>query len=311
MNKTQNKNIIFGLLFFSLFVSLPVYSQKNKLVIYTDGACGRCQFAKQFLKKNHILNDNLSINQGDIVMDMWNKLYSIGVAQNAKIELPVIVLNGVVVFPVVENSVVTDTDLSDFLINLDKFYKLGSEFPYSYTGQDYMQIYNGEKEPALVIEQLPGVFYIIVGSYKHLEYARKAEKLLKNESFKRAKIIQSGNKYRISAGNFTHFNELANFTEKLPEKYKNFWILFKDKNNTELIVDNPDGTFAVVAGSFSKKINAVELQNKLKSSGFSDCIINKRNNLYRVVLKSFDKYEKAVSYKKNHNDIKNLWLLLY
>ncbi len=53
--------------------------------------------------------------------------------------------------------------------------------------------------------------------------------------------------------------------------------------------------FHVVVGSFSVKRNAINLKNKLLSEGNSAIVVKNENNMYRVIIASYDNYSNAHS----------------
>lgn len=294
-----------------IFFSLTTFAQEKDLILYTDPTCQRCQASKQFLQKSGISFENKSIMQSENVQDMWVYLRNAGVKNSDNIEFPVVIMNNVVIFPVIEAGKNKNVDLEEFFINLDKFYKFGTTIPYNYSGQDFLQIYEGKHDNKIAIERLSGTFYIIIGSFTNLTAAKSVLNDLINKSYKNPEIVESKGKYRVSANRLNDLESILNFTSTLPPEYQDFWILFKDKELNELVVDNPDGSFGIVVASFPGKEKAEKLIKELNAKGFKNASIYEKTNTFRVLISTFSNYEEAKEFLKKQTAFNDLWMVIY
>jgi len=281
------------------------------IIVYTDPSCKRCQGTKLFFNDRKIEYQNRSIEIEENVYDMWDKLKEIGLSMDKLIEMPVILVNSVVVYPITENGIIKNISLENFLYELDKFTRLGTPLPYSYSGQDYMQIYEGEKDKRITLEKLTGNYFVIVSSFVNKANAEAFLKKLIDENYKNASInLSKENLNRISIASFTDFKDLLFFMPKITEKYKDAWILFKDKAGNEVVVNNPDGTFAIVAGIFPEEEKANTLKNELIGKSYKDTKISKTDKFFRVIIADFQEYDQAIKYYKEHSKKINLMIIL-
>ena len=83
------------------------------------------------------------------------------------------------------------------------------------------------KTPAdsLVISKSTGRYYLIFGSFKTLEDAKKQAKKYRAEGFKNAKVVSKDNKFRISLTDYAKQESAASAKKELPAKYKDAWIM--------------------------------------------------------------------------------------
>ncbi len=68
-------------------------------------------------------------------------------------------------------------------------------------------------------------FFLIFGSYPNMHSAREALKLLKQNDFNDAGILEKNNKYRIYLNKFDSLREAMFAKDNLPFEYKEAWIL--------------------------------------------------------------------------------------
>lgn len=68
------------------------------------------------------------------------------------------------------------------------------------------------------------------------------------------------------------------------------------KNAMKADETKSDVLYRVQVGAFSVKSNAINMQSKLKKSGYKDALIVKRGNLYRVQVGAFSKKSNAENY---------------
>ncbi len=83
------------------------------------------------------------------------------------------------------------------------------------------------KTPAdtIVVSKATGRYYIIFGSYKTVEDAKKQVKKYRAEGFKNAKVISKDNKFRISLTDYAKQESAQSAKKDLPAKYKEAWIM--------------------------------------------------------------------------------------
>jgi hypothetical protein len=83
------------------------------------------------------------------------------------------------------------------------------------------------KVPAdsLVVSKATGRYYIIFGSFKTLDDAKKQAKKYRAEGFKNAKVISKDNKFRISLTDYSKQESAQSAKKDLPAKYKEAWIM--------------------------------------------------------------------------------------
>ena len=77
----------------------------------------------------------------------------------------------------------------------------------------------------LVISKATGRYYLIFGSLKTLEDAKKQAKKYRAEGFKNAKVITKDNKFRISLTDYAKQESAQSAKRDLPVKYKDAWIM--------------------------------------------------------------------------------------
>ena len=82
-----------------------------------------------------------------------------------------------------------------------------------------------KKAESTVVSLYTGRYYLIVGSLKTLEDARKELKKYTKKGFSTAKIVIKEDVYRISLSDFTTMQEARDAKAKLGKEYKNAWIL--------------------------------------------------------------------------------------
>ncbi len=83
------------------------------------------------------------------------------------------------------------------------------------------------KAPAdsMVVSKATGRYYLIFGSIKTLEDAKKQAKKYRAEGFKNAKVITKDNKFRISLTDYAKQESALSAKKDLPAKYKDAWIM--------------------------------------------------------------------------------------
>jgi len=83
------------------------------------------------------------------------------------------------------------------------------------------------KVPAdsLVVSKATGRYYLIFGSFKTLDDAKKQAKKYRTEGFKNVKIISKDNKFRISLTDYSKQESAQSAKKDLPAKYKEAWIM--------------------------------------------------------------------------------------
>jgi len=65
-------------------------------------------------------------------------------------------------------------------------------------------------------------------------------------------------------------------------------------NSESIVHQSPDQTYSIVAGSFGKRENAIQLMEKLKSDGFSNAVVFSENeNRHLVFFETWNDMEKA------------------
>jgi hypothetical protein len=83
------------------------------------------------------------------------------------------------------------------------------------------------KEPVetLVVSTPNSRFYVIIGSYPHLEIAKSTALKFKSEGYPKAKVVIKDEKIRISLSDYPTNEAAHNAKKMLPAKYKDAWVL--------------------------------------------------------------------------------------
>jgi len=78
---------------------------------------------------------------------------------------------------------------------------------------------------SMVVSKATGRYYLIFGSFKTVEDAKKQAKKYRTEGFKNAKVISKDNKFRISLTDYAKQESAVSAKKDLPAKYKEAWIM--------------------------------------------------------------------------------------
>lgn len=89
------------------------------------------------------------------------------------------------------------------------------------------------------------------------------------------------------------------------------------EEKVELVSGNGLKAYSVVCGSFGVKSNAEGLKSQMDNEGYNAKVVyNAQNNMYRVIVESFDTHEEAARARDafkakypNRKDFQSAWLL--
>jgi len=83
--------------------------------------------------------------------------------------------------------------------------------------------------------------------------------------------------------------------------------LVANENNQEAITKK----YHVVVGSFASQLNAQNLSSTLKKEGKNPAVVVNENNMYRVIIASYDDYAQATAVKVElQSRFADAWLLV-
>lgn len=147
------------------------------------------------------------------------------------------------------------------------------------------------------------------------EGAEKVREMAKDvTNFKIYILLASDDLYKVQVGDFKSKIDAEALRGKLVGEFKGAFIAkaYINCNNTTTVAEEAQSSgFFIQIGAFSSRPGAEQYQSMAKEMNFTNCIIKREDELYKVLVGSFETRENAETAKENliTSGFEGAWIL--